>query len=277
MKKHKLALVLLAATLPLVAVSAFSLGAGAAPTETAKGNFITSCKFSHRKQVDPIVVPGPPGTLSGHMHDFFGNNSTDSFSTYNSMVASSTTCAVSGDKAGYWAPSLVAPNGTLVKPNRVLVYYRNNPVNYRTTTAFPKDFRMVEGGVGTGPPLTGWHCSNQSSTTIVATPPSCGSNNMMADVRFPSCWDGKNLDSPTHRTHVAYAVNNQCPAAYPVKVPEIFIHVGYPDGASGPGYKLSDGTVTPHMDFWNTWDQATLERFVRDCLQAGKICGEVTG
>ena len=274
---HKLALVLLVATMPLVALWTFSIGAGAAPTETAKGVFIVSCKFSHRKQVDPIVAPGPPGTMSGHMHDFFGNNSTDSFSTYNSMIAASTTCAESGDKAGYWAPSLVAPNGSFVKPNRVLVYYRNNPVKYSTTRAFPANFRMIEGGVGTSPPLVGWTCSSQP-TVIVATPPSCPSSaNMKAEIRFPSCWDGKNLDSPTHRTHIAYAVNNQCPSAYPVKVPEIFVHVGYPAGISGPGYKLSDGTVTPHIDFWNTWDQATLERLVHDCLQAGKNCGEVTG
>jgi hypothetical protein len=276
MRKWKLTLALLAVAMPLVAVSAVSVTANAAPTETAKGVFIIRCQFSHSKQVDPIVKPGPPGTLSAHMHDFFGNNSTDSFSTYNSMIASTTTCGLKGDKAGYWAPSLVAPNGTLVKPQAVLVYYRNNPVKYGTTTAFPKDFRMVEGGVGTGPPTAGWSCDQQASN-MVATPPSCGSQKMVAHVRFPSCWDGKNLDSPTHRTHVAYAVGSSCPSGYPVKVPEIFLHVRYPNGISGPAYKLSDGTQMPHMDFWNTWDQATLEKEVHDCLQAGKNCGELTG
>jgi uncharacterized protein DUF1996 len=276
MRKHKLALVLLVATMPLVAVSAFSIGAGAAPMEMGKGVFIVRCKLSHTKQVDPIVNPGPPGTMSGHMHDFFGNNSTDSFSTYNSMIASTTTCGLSGDKAGYWAPSLVAPNGSLVKPVGMLVYYRNNPVRYGTTTAFPKDFRMIAGGVGTGPPNVGWSC-DQQALSMVATPPSCGSQKMVAHVRFPSCWDGKSLDSPTHRSHVAYAVNNKCPSTHPVKVPEIFLHVRYPNGVSGSSYRLSDGTVTPHMDFWNTWDQATLERLVRDCLQAGRDCGEVVG
>lgn len=277
MRKRKLALILLTVSIPLLAASAYTLVATAAPTETAKGVFIVSCKFSHRKQVDPIVKPGPAGTLSAHMHDFFGNRSTDSFSTYSSMNAASTTCALSGDKSGYWAPSLVAPDGSFVKPNRVLVYYRNNPVKYSTTSAFPKDFRMVEGGVGTGPPLVGWTCSSQPSVMTAAPPKCSSSDNMMASVRFPSCWNGTTTDSPTHRTHVAYAVNNSCPAGYPVKVPEIFIHVGYPAGVSGPGYKLSDGTVTPHMDFWNTWDQAKLEQLVRDCLQAGKNCGQVTG
>lgn len=27
---------------------------------------------------------------------------------------------------------------------------------------------------------------------------------IMVNVRFPTCWDGKNLDSPDHMSHVAY-------------------------------------------------------------------------
>lgn len=27
---------------------------------------------------------------------------------------------------------------------------------------------------------------------------------LMVNVRFPTCWDGKNLDSPDHMSHVAY-------------------------------------------------------------------------
>jgi hypothetical protein len=27
---------------------------------------------------------------------------------------------------------------------------------------------------------------------------------MMVNVRFPTCWDGVNLDSPDHMSHVAY-------------------------------------------------------------------------
>lgn len=276
MRKLKLALILLTVSVTLLSVTVLSLTATAAPTETAKGVFIIRCKYSHTKQVDPIVAPGPSGTLSGHKHDFFGNNSTDSFSNYNSMIAASTTCGLSGDKAGYWAPSLVAANGSLVKPVGVLVYYRNNPVRYGTTTAFPANFRMIAGGVGTGPPIAGWSC-DQQALSMIATPPSCGSLKMVAHVRFPSCWDGKNLDSPTHRTHVAYSVNGAYPSGYPVKVPEIFLHVRYPNGVSGSAYRLADGTQTPHMDFWNTWDQARLVSVVHDCLQAGRNCGELTG
>jgi hypothetical protein len=42
-------------------------------------NFVVSCEFSHREQIDPIVGVGH------HMHDFFGNTSTAADSTLESL------------------------------------------------------------------------------------------------------------------------------------------------------------------------------------------------
>lgn len=275
--KAKLVLVALALSTVGVSVALASVAAYPPPsTETAKGVFIVNCPFSHRKQVDPIVNPGPSGTLSAHMHDFMGNRSIDSSSTYASANAAATTCALLGDKAGYWVPTLVAPNGSFVTPRRALVYYRNNPVKYGTTTAFPPDFRLIAGGVGTGPPNVGWSCENGASS-MVATPLDCGSGVMVLHVKFPNCWDGVRTDSANHRSHVTYPTSSSCPSTHPVKVPEIFLHVRFPPGASGSGYKLSDGTQTPHADFWNTWTQSKLEQVVRDCLRAGINCGQLSG
>jgi hypothetical protein len=42
-----------------------------------------------------------------------------------------------------------------------------------------------------------------------------------------SCWDGKNLDSPDHKSHVAYPesgtfeTGGTCPKSHPVKIPQI--------------------------------------------------------
>src|ERR671921_2539635 len=58
-------------------------------------SFVVKCPFSHQKQVDPIVNPGEPGTPEAkafHMHDFFGNTTTDSNSTLESLRAGGTTC-----------------------------------------------------------------------------------------------------------------------------------------------------------------------------------------
>jgi hypothetical protein len=245
----------------------------AAPTAESKGVFIVNCPFSHRKQVDPIVAFGKP--LSGHMHDFFGNRGVDFNSTYSTAFLKGTTCAHRGDHAGYWIPTLVAPNGTFVTPRRVLVYYRNTPAKYGTTTPFPPDFRIVAGGVGVGPPNAGWSCE-QNASGMQSTPPSCGSGLMVLHVRFPSCWNGVQADSPDHRSHMRYATGSSCPSSHPVKVPEVFVHARFQPGASGPGYRLSDGTVSPHADFWNTWVQASLVQLVNTCLRAGRDCGQVT-
>ena len=122
----------------------------------------------------------------------------------------------------------------------------------------------------------GWSC-DQEASSMVSTPPNCGSRLLVLHVRFPNCWDGVRTDSADHRSHVVYAQNDRCPSSHPVKVPEIFAHVRYPSGVGGSGYKLADGTVTPHADFWNVWRQAPLEDLVRRCLNAGVNCGTLTG
>ena len=40
-------------------------------------------------------------------------------------------------------------------------------------------------------------------------------------VRFPCCWDGKNLDSADHKSHMAYPSmvdNGVCPSTHPVRL-----------------------------------------------------------
>jgi hypothetical protein len=52
-----------------------------------------------------------------------------------------------------------------------------------------------------------------------------------ASVIFPSCWDGKNLDSPDHRSHMAYSptgnglADDKCPSTHPVRVPQVMYEV----------------------------------------------------
>ena len=93
------------------------------------------------------------------MHDFFGNTSVVASSTYASMRAAASSCSVSGDRAGYWSPSLLTPDKERVRPERAIFYYRNRPVDYRRTVAFPPDFRMVAGG---SYPNAYWTCDGES-------------------------------------------------------------------------------------------------------------------
>jgi hypothetical protein len=244
-------------------------------TESEHASFRVECPFSHRKQVDPIVAPGPKGTQSAHLHDFFGNESVDSDSTYQSMLRAPTTCGLSADKAGYWVPSLMDSDGRFVKPDRMIIYYRPRPIDHGTTIPFPPDFRAIAGGIGTYP-HSYWTCDGQSDSgleTRAKSPPDCGSAELKLHVYFPSCWDGLRSDSSDHRSHVAYAFDDDdgtstdisddmCPKSHPVKIPQVHVRVLFPVG-DGPSYHLSDHTTAPHADFWNTWRQAPLERLVR--------------
>ena len=94
-----------------VALAATSATYPPPSTEAAAGTFIVNCPFSHRKQVDPIVNPGPSGTKSGHMHDFLGNRSVDSNSTYASMTAAAT---VTAPDTGLVVGAVIVTDGRVV-------------------------------------------------------------------------------------------------------------------------------------------------------------------
>lgn len=54
-----------------------------------------------------------------------------------------------------------------------------------------------------------------------------------ASITFPSCWDGKNLDSPDHASHVAYSpdglvlAGSSCPATHPVRIPQLMYEMNW--------------------------------------------------
>jgi len=250
-----------------------------AMADTGTGVFSINCPFGFSRQADPIVSPGV--YPSGHMHDFFGNTSTNENSTYASMTEGGTSCPLTADKAGYWSPSLVnIATGALVVPSRNFVYYQNQPVTYGTTQTFPPDFRMVAGGQGASVvSVNYWNCSNESdskyhpspSTVGAANDGNCGTGFLRMHISFPPCWDGVNLDSADHRSHMAYPVGSSCPAAFPVKLPHVTMHIAWAARGfeihNGNGYQLSDGTVFPHADFWQTWVPTTkLDSLVAGCL-----------
>jgi hypothetical protein len=92
-------------------------------------------------------------------------------------------------------------------------------------------------------------------------------------IHFPDCWNGKDLDSPDHQSHMAYSERGACPAGYPVPVPALTVHVKYAI-AGGPGVTLSSGApYTAHADFFNAWDQAELTKLVQNCINAQVECG----
>lgn len=239
----------------------------------ARGSFSSLCRFSHRLTEDPIVAPRQPG--GSHSHDFFGNVSTNAFSTYVSMLSSGTTCRRSQDTAGYWIPTLLQ-SGQAVQPMRIGAYYQSMAKDTRSIRPYPADLRIIAGNSSAGPQATGaayWDCGQKGPIEPSPTAPSCpGERELRLHILFPDCWNGTAIDSPDHRSHMAYSMRGSCPASHPVAVPRLRLNVIYPIQGGSKVMLSSGSTSTAHADFFNTWDQAELERLVRACSQTGRNC-----
>jgi hypothetical protein len=256
---------------------ALSLLAVPVPAHASGGaEFFFPCPFSHRAMDDPIVFPGQPD--ASHMHDFIGNNSTDAFSTVDSLFAATTTCRESKDKSGYWFPTLMR-SGSQVTPVKAQVYYRNTGT-IATPQTIPFGLKIIQGDKNATSPQPGWtnsdfwSCGNAG--THYASPPDCPSTTtLMLQVRFPQCWDGTNLDSADHKSHMAYLVKRVCPADHPVLIPQVQLHIQYAirDGASGAALSLASGSIySIHADFYNAWDKDRLASLITTCIAAGISC-----
>lgn len=241
---------------------------------------VLQCDLSHRKKDDPIVFPNQPGLA--HLHDFFGSTTTSAFSTYAEMLSSDTTCPLSNDTSGYWAPTLFDRNGQPVPPTGVNAYYRS-PEGV-AVNPYPKNLRIIAGGDTFNPedggsqPAVSFSCKD--SGPFFATPPDCTSvnSNVVAHIHFPDCLKIGAIDSPDHRSHMKYA--SKCPTGYE-KVPGLALHVRYAT-KNARGSRLSSdppgatGGRSLHADFWNTWDQPALAFLVNRCLNGGRNCKVMT-
>jgi len=107
-------------------------------------------------------------------------------------------------------------------------------------------------------------------------------NGLRAQVFFPACWDGVNLDSPDHKSHMAYPDgidSGQCPSSHPHHLVSIFFEVWFnvaPFNALNDGgrFVLANGDPTGyglHGDFLNGWDRSVLSRAVQTCTDGSGV------
>jgi hypothetical protein len=85
-------------------------------------------------------------------------------------------------------------------------------------------------------PFGGAPCTEEDTTFL---PTRFCEGGIRTQVTFPTCWDGVNLDSPDHQSHVAYAEipyepyappmgvqpRGKCPEGFPVHLPQIMYEV----------------------------------------------------
>ncbi|MFG1869341.1 DUF1996 domain-containing protein [Micromonospora arborensis] len=243
--------------------------------------FNVGCKTSHHNSDDPIVLPKLVG--GSHNHTFWGNRSTDANSTAESLRASTaTTCNSPDDQSAYWVPTMYQ-NGKVVDPTEVTVYYGSRLKDPSRTQPFPFGLRMITGNAKNQvdtPDKQGNHfwCAGiggEIGRSADKTFPVCAKTaNIVRQITFPDCWDGKHLDSPDHKAHMANGDHTgACPTSHPVPVPSVSFVISYPLSANTDGITLASGTsFSMHADFFNAWKDEALAARVRNCLDQGVKC-----
>ena len=252
--------------------------------------FNVNCPVSHYKSDDPIVFAKVPG--ASHRHAFYGNSTTDAYSTTSSLLASRSTCERgfdTADRSAYWIPSLYRklPDGRLQEvrlsgdDQHLSAYYRRTggPTGDKVSP-FPKGLRMIAGDPhATRPQDTidvAWRCNGDGRDSQADLPNCAAGTLLQALVSFPDCWDGKNLDSPNHRSHMTISRGDRgsCPASHPKKLPQLTFEVSFNlPPVAGSTYELSSGgRYSLHGDFFAAWDDRVQSALVNSCLNKGKFC-----
>jgi|GEM_PF-505597 len=265
------------------------------PAGGAEGNFRTVCNLVKMAAFDPIVYPGQP--LAGHLHMFFGNVDVNPNSTPQSLASSGNSSCFGGimNRTGYWVPAVFdAVSGEVQVPVAANFYYKNGILDPATIQPIPAGLRMIAGDKNAtkAQANSGWNCQlvwNQQAAVDGMIPNCAVGDAVVLDIRFPECWDGVNLDSPDHKSHMAYAIwvnapgyQSYCPFTHPVPIPRITEIFRFPVTASSRPlnwrltsdmYSLSiRGGLSAHADWMDGWSRDGMTTFVKNCVNARRDC-----
>jgi hypothetical protein len=287
-------------------------GRGTIPKSAAPdvvGAFRFICTAGQVLPDDPIVYPGQPG--KSHLHQFYGNESADAFSTYASLRnGGQSTCnrgPFAANRSAYWMPAMLDSAGEVVKPAFVSIYYKRRPASdpkcslarggpdaSGNCVPIPNGIKFIFGydllthkwPTGSlwfdcqGPTAVSAHYPNLNA--VLARCPANQGNKVGAVIEAPSCWNGKNLDSPNHRDHVAYPSYGtwgykKCPATHPYVMPAFTLGAWYPVAS---GMHLSSDAMVPnaapgttfHADYFEAWDPTVKAMWTDNCINRMLNC-----
>jgi hypothetical protein len=241
-------------------------------------------------RIDPLVNPG--SVPSPHVHQIVGGNSfnasMDAASHDLPAASTCTSCTFSEDFSNYWTAVLYfrARNGSFkrvpqfesvgIKQNGGVLVYYIPPYDGKTkVTAFKPGFRMLVGDASlrasTGSSYAKKVCHRcmpakgdvnsvecQGPDTVALPKGPCAGG-MRAVITFPTCWDGKTLDPPDHKSHVSYPASGTfdnggpCPATHPVKIPQLMYEIMW-DVSSTDAGAMNQVPVVTNADMTNGID-----------------------
>jgi len=275
------------------------------------GAFRFICQPGQLNWDDPIVYPGQPGG-SPHLHQWFGNTAANALSTYASLRREGeSTCMGPLNRSAYWMPAMLADGRTVVRPDYLTVYYKRFPAAApecrdlaRACLPLPHGLRYIFGydmlRMGTEQPEnTGrmrWKCVTPDNRTLgepvsrlegLVCPPE---HLLIVNLAAPDCWDGRNLDSADHRSHMAYpafdgtSAKARCPASHPYLIPQFTLGATWLIRADDniatwhlasdrmPGMPAMPAGSSFHSDWFGAWDPATLQAWTDNCIDRRLSC-----
>lgn len=255
------------------------------------GAFRVVCTPSHMSNDDPLVFPGQKGAT--HSHTFFGNTSTNYLTDVGNLSAIGNSTCKGGliNRSAYWVPSMVDTSiDKAIVPDKIIMYYKAGRVPQHLVVAPPKGLRILAGN----PKAISHETSSKTYYTCAArvpfygwktSIPACNVGELMGMmVDFPQCWNGKDLDSPNHKDHMAYSdlaikTANHCPITHPIGIPHISINVSFKvlTADSHKKWRLASDNYdrslpsgySGHGDWINGWNQVFIEGFVKNCINKG--------
>ncbi|MFJ5727782.1 DUF1996 domain-containing protein [Streptomyces paradoxus] len=272
------------------------------------GSFTTNCGTNENENRNSDNVIVAPGVSNGaqHQHDYVGNQSNNAFASDEDLANAETTCQNQGDKSSYFWPVLRIQDGSddidagqpgggqdgnvgkIVEPAEAQLKFVGNRTS--DVVAMPKALRIITGDAksftnGLNNANTSWSCTGFEDRQVTDKYPLCPEgSSVVRTSNFQSCWDGQNIDSANHRTHVDFVeADGSCSNGFQA-IPQLQVRLVYDVQAP----QINDGQVqnafavdsfpeqlhkaiTDHNDFINFFDENVMNEMVQ-CINNGEDC-----
>ncbi|MFC9685606.1 DUF1996 domain-containing protein [Streptomyces sp. NPDC056948] len=272
------------------------------------GTFTTNCGVNENENRNSDNVIVAPGVSNGaqHQHDYVGNQANNAFASDEDLENGETTCQNQADKSTYFWPVIRIQDGSddidagqpgggqdgnvgkIVEPAQAELKFVGNRTS--DVVAMPKALRIITGDAkaftnGLNNANTSWTCTGFEDRQSTDKYPICPEgSNMVRLSNFQSCWDGQNIDSANHRTHVDFVeADGSCSNGFQA-IPQLQVRLVY----DVPAPQINNGQVqnafavdsfpeqlhkpiTDHNDFINFFEENTMNEMVQ-CINNGENC-----